>query len=302
MTRTSHAIALVDPSAYRAELVSDMLSQLHDQRPVHFRDADAALASLAEHPPRLVVAGSGEEADEVLEFTRRLRRLKAEPLRRVPVLLLAPLDCSIRWERSARDAGAHFCLAADFGPETLLAAAHRALHDKRPFIDSAGYVGPCRRVADGDAFRGRRQRQDDSPADAEPEVTIYQRMRQLDDLLHDPQKREGLAVRRIRSVLRDLVMRVRRDGTHQQDRIICLWASCAERHGARLSLADMAELIAAGTMVCDPLSDEGHKRVATAHLEMVLARIDRQMDMACLRPPVTAADANAAGHQGACAG
>ena len=108
------------------------------------------------HPPHL----SG------IAFTRLLRRGGEDTLKRLPVILLAETPTAHQVV-DARNAGVNEVLCQPYGRADLHKRIRACLLNPRPFIDTPGYVGPCRRTGSGLAPEGHERRVPAHP-DADP--------------------------------------------------------------------------------------------------------------------------------------
>jgi DNA-binding response OmpR family regulator len=105
----------------------------------------------------LILADPEAAKGRAMEFLRWLRRAEETPNRFAPIILVAAQtpDSLIK---VLRDAGANFIVAKPYSPATLLNRVNWISKDKRPFVEAAGYVGPCRRTSPGGLPLGRRGR------------------------------------------------------------------------------------------------------------------------------------------------
>jgi len=78
------------------------------------------------------------------DFTRLLRRNTRNPNRKTPILLITALPGHEKVVKS-RDCGINELLAKPISAKALYLRLHSMLTKPRPFIDTDGYMGPCRR-------------------------------------------------------------------------------------------------------------------------------------------------------------
>ncbi len=118
---------------------------------------DDAMAYARENPLDLIVADPEAAKGRALDFLRWLRRSGLEPNRFVPIILVAAQTPS-SMIATLRSTGANFIIAKPYAAKTLLNRVEWVGKDKRPFVETAAYVGPCRRVGPGGLPLGRRGR------------------------------------------------------------------------------------------------------------------------------------------------
>ncbi len=131
-----------------SEIETEMLSQVFSGFGArHLRRADG-LASMREmlkdEPVDLVVMDVAGGLDESLEVVRELRR-KITPTRFAPVVV-ATGNVIPSMLHAARDAGVSYVVAKPLAPRVLFERLVWIVRDARPFIESAAYEGPDRRV------------------------------------------------------------------------------------------------------------------------------------------------------------
>jgi CheY-like chemotaxis protein len=91
------------------------------------------------------------------EFAWRLRRSKDEQTRQIPVIMVS-VHADDGHVRLAINAGVNEYLAKPFAPSELLLRLRRSVLSPKPFIVAPGYVGPDRRLPDGEARTGVERR------------------------------------------------------------------------------------------------------------------------------------------------
>lgn len=128
-----------------------------------FTDSQSALAHLAHERANVVIGALDAAPLEGLAWTRTLRRDRECRSRTAPIFLLArSLTASVA--EACRRAGANAVIGMPVSNATLLNTIKRVHARPRPFIEEAGYVGPCRRAGIVTAGAGSRRRQTDASA------------------------------------------------------------------------------------------------------------------------------------------
>lgn len=142
-------------------------------------------------------AKTGEEAQEILQnnaidlclidadlpdmsgyaLVRWLRRREEAEVRFLPVLILAGYT-QLRNVAASRDCGANCVVSKPFSPRTMFDHIAWSAASKRPYLESAKYIGPDRRFRDEDDAPRRRmtdtieaQDDDDAPDSSERRET-----------------------------------------------------------------------------------------------------------------------------------
>lgn len=108
------------------------------------REVPDAFAS-AEPQVAIVYLASGEESDPGLQMLKFLRRASTSPDRRIPVVAVSP-QRDIATIKAAANNGAHEYVLFPASGEALLKKIDAAIGSKRPFVDTAEYVGPQQRT------------------------------------------------------------------------------------------------------------------------------------------------------------
>jgi DNA-binding NarL/FixJ family response regulator len=116
----------------------------------------------------IIVHVDEPEFDIGISLTRFLRRWERSPNRQIPIIAASDRS-DIATITSVINSGANeFCLFPTSG-ETLWKRISAAMTSERPFVESAGYVGPCRRRRAKPDYAGPERRLNAAPA---PEVAI----------------------------------------------------------------------------------------------------------------------------------
>lgn len=147
---------LADPSAYSRRLVKDALD-IFDMRLVSEVATGAAVLTALRQSWFDVVLLDFHLPDLTgAEVTRQIRRA-GTVWSEVPVVMVTS-DTEPARVLESRDAGIHEFLARPFSPADLFLRVAYTLQNPRPFIHTAGYVGPDRRWLDRGPGVGQRER------------------------------------------------------------------------------------------------------------------------------------------------
>lgn len=148
----------------------------------HVESADHCLDVLGMYQPDLIVAAWDTEGCDGVAMTRRIRGGEAgDAYRRVPIVLVTERGRPSDIYR-ARSAGVDEFVQIPFSTAVLLRRVRETQRRNRDFVESAKYVGPCRRRRPlGEGYDGPRRRLFDS-ADKQadtPDVQIRKGMARM---------------------------------------------------------------------------------------------------------------------------
>ena len=108
-------------------------------------------------PAVVVIYVDGPEKDEGLERLRWFRRAPNTPKREIPVVV-ASQSRDIATIHAVINAGGHEYVLFPASGDQLLKKITAARNSSRPFIDTADYVGPCRRRRVDPLYKGPERR------------------------------------------------------------------------------------------------------------------------------------------------
>ncbi len=151
-------VLVVDANGFTRTLIGEILRNLGVSDIACARDAKAARAFLRDRLIDVVLVSS-EAADALdnLDFIRSIRRIDDSRLRRLPVVLVT-YGLTRQTVLAGRDAGADEFLAKPISPAALLQRLQMVIETPRPFVDSAVFLGPCRRRKNPADYYGARRR------------------------------------------------------------------------------------------------------------------------------------------------
>lgn len=154
------SVQLVTPNRFEGRLMLDLLLAAGVALARFVADSDLAIRQLARAQANVLIAALDAAPMDGLTWVRTLRRTLDCPARKAPVLLLArSLTPSVA--EACRLAGANAVIGIPVSSATLINTVRKVLAKPRPFIEEAGYVGPCRRAGIVTAGAGSRRRRSD---------------------------------------------------------------------------------------------------------------------------------------------
>ena len=139
-----HRIVVADPWPHTRNLLSDVLRSAGFVDIVHVSDGADLLTVTEEYLPKLVITTSRLPNLSGLEFTRAVRAgYKLIPRE---LSIIAMTDTPTRaFLDAARESGVDEMLVRPFTAKAVLLRVKSVFDRPREFVDSAKYIGPCRR-------------------------------------------------------------------------------------------------------------------------------------------------------------
>lgn len=159
MTRTDLAdlrVLVVEDNSLQRRIVVKMLETLGAADVRQAGDGVEALAVLETFRPDIILTNCRMQPMGGLEFAGRLRAAADRPYQTVPVIMLSAEDEAAQAER-ARDTGINAFLTKPVLSAVLRDQILQLLKNPPPFVRSATYIGPDRRVS-STPYNGRDRR------------------------------------------------------------------------------------------------------------------------------------------------
>lgn len=175
-------ILVVDDKPFQRRLTIETLRTMRAVVVEHVESADLCVEMLQFFQPDIIVTTWDMPGCDGVAMTQRIRAGEAGELyRRMPVVLVTERGRASDIAR-ARTAGVDEFVQVPFSTSTLLRRVRETQRRSRDFVESAKYIGPCRRRrASGGEYDGPRRRlfdTNDKNADA-PEVRIRKGMARM---------------------------------------------------------------------------------------------------------------------------
>ncbi|MBA4805699.1 MAG: response regulator [Brevundimonas sp.] len=139
------SVLLVDDNPRSLDLLSSIFHGFGIKEQIKCESAVAAVELLRRRMVDLILVDCSMPEMDGYDLTRWLRREAPPPLRYTPVIMLTGHAARSSVHKS-RDCGASFVVAKPLTPAVLLKRILWLGGDERPFVESADYVGPDRRV------------------------------------------------------------------------------------------------------------------------------------------------------------
>jgi CheY-like chemotaxis protein len=159
------SVAIVTPQRFEGQLLVDLVRNAGALRSRVIADSEVALAHVTHEQTNAIIVALDAAPIDGLAWVRQMRRERACRSRAAPVFLLArTLTLSVA--EACRHAGANAVIGMPFSNAVLLNTIRKVLAQPRPFVEEAGYVGPCRRAGIVTAGMGARRQTDSSSSPA----------------------------------------------------------------------------------------------------------------------------------------
>ncbi|MEJ0058973.1 MAG: response regulator [Terricaulis sp.] len=158
-------VCLLEPNKFEAQIIVDFLRNAGCEKIKVFTDSNAAMEALELYPASIVIGALESVPVDGVAWTRAFRRNMKLANRQAPIFLTSrAFSRSIA--EDCRHGGANALIGKPVSNATLIATIKKVLGSPRPFIDAAGYVGPCRRAGIVTAGAPKKRRKADDSARA----------------------------------------------------------------------------------------------------------------------------------------
>lgn len=154
---------IVDDNAHMRAIVHTLLHALGIGDVRQAADGAEANGLLERWRPDLIIVDQLMPPMHGIAFARTLRRTSETCFDAPIIMLTAHTEYSI--VTAARDAGIDEILAKPISAKALLARINAVTHDRRLFVRSSDYIGPCRRRRQKADYEGPFRRETDESRD-----------------------------------------------------------------------------------------------------------------------------------------
>jgi len=154
-------IVVIDDNAFNRALAGETLKAIGAIRFQLARDLEAAAEIFKTVTPNLILCERDLTEQSGVAVARRIRNAEFAIARSTPVILLTSRSRTSDVE-GARDAGINEYVVRPFAAQALRDRIAATILRPRPFVVSAGYVGPCRRRRAVVDYAGPKRRANDS--------------------------------------------------------------------------------------------------------------------------------------------
>ncbi len=146
-TMENVSFLIVDENSHMVSILKVLLRAFGVRQIEECYDSTKACDAFQAARPDIVTLSSNLSSVPSLELVRRFRDFENSPDPFVPIILVNTQTDGARLKR-ASDAGVNEIVRKPVGASDLYGAIDAIIHHPRPFINVAGYFGPCRRRSD----------------------------------------------------------------------------------------------------------------------------------------------------------
>jgi len=148
---------IAEPDQHSRRMLSEVLRAAGYFLIHQARDGTELLEKSIEHRPRVVFTGSRIPGISGLEYTRLIRAGYSDLSRQTSIIVMTDTPTKT-FLKAAQESGVDEMLARPFSSQAVLVRLKAVLDRPREFVDSASYVGPCRRRRMIEEYRGPKRR------------------------------------------------------------------------------------------------------------------------------------------------
>jgi CheY-like chemotaxis protein len=165
-------VCVIEPNKFERQIIIDLLRNAGADKVKAFADGEAALDTLQAYNANVVITAFELPPADAAAWTRGFRS-NHKLVNRKAAIFITSGAFSRAMAEECRHAGANALIGKPLSAKVLTATIHKVLASPRPFIDAAGYVGPCRRAGIVTAGAPKKRRQADaSQADTAETQTL----------------------------------------------------------------------------------------------------------------------------------
>ncbi|WP_336970446.1 response regulator [Brevundimonas aurantiaca] len=159
---TVRRVAIIEPNAASARLMSDLIKGLGAREIYVESDEERAVELLRDVEPGVIFT---EYAGPTLSGERLARRVRRSSMvcRMAPIIMVTN-EATAAAIKGARDAGVHEFLRKPYTTGDLFKRVENVALKPRPWIEAVGYVGPDRRRFNSGEYAGAPKRRTDASA------------------------------------------------------------------------------------------------------------------------------------------
>ncbi|MBF0246589.1 MAG: response regulator [Alphaproteobacteria bacterium] len=153
------SVLLVEDSSYMRKILKHVLLGFGMRDIVEAEDGGSALNTLKSRPVDFVVTDWEMPVLNGIEFVEMVRRAPDSPNPFIPIIMVSGHSEEYRII-SAREAGVDEYLVKPLSAAGLYSRMVAIIENRRPFVRTAKFIGPCRRRKKPKHYRGQERRGD----------------------------------------------------------------------------------------------------------------------------------------------
>ena len=161
MNASAWTVCVIEPNKFERQIIIDLLRAAGAYNVKAFADGDTAVQAMEDFAANVVVASFEQTPTDGAAWTRAFRRNHKLANRKAAVFVTSGAFSRAMAEQ-CRHAGANALIGKPLSAKVLTATINKVLAHPRPFVEAAGYVGPCRRAGIVTAGAPKKRRKADS--------------------------------------------------------------------------------------------------------------------------------------------
>jgi CheY-like chemotaxis protein len=173
MNASAWTVCVIEPNKFERQIIIDLLRNAGTHNVKAFADGESAVMALEGFAANVVIASFEQTPMDGAAWTRAFRR-NHRLLDRKAAIFVTSGAFSRAMAEQCRHAGANALIGKPLSAKVLTATINKVLSHPRPFVEAAGYVGPCRRAGIVTAGAPKKRRKaDDQPANGETQTLAH---------------------------------------------------------------------------------------------------------------------------------
>jgi CheY-like chemotaxis protein len=161
MNPSAWTVCVIEPNKFEREIIIDLLRKAGAYTVKAFAAGDSAVQALEEFAANVVISSFEQTPLDGAAWTAAFRRNYRLANRKAAIFVTSAAFSRAMAEQ-CRHAGANALIGKPLSGKVLTATINKVLAHPRPFIEAAGYIGPCRRAGIVTAGAPKKRRQADS--------------------------------------------------------------------------------------------------------------------------------------------
>jgi CheY-like chemotaxis protein len=161
MNPSAWTVCVIEPNKFEREIIIDLLRKAGARNVKAFADGDSAIQTLEEFAANVVISSFEQTPLDGAAWTAAFRR-NHRLANRTAAIFVTSGAFSRAMAEQCRHAGANALIGKPLSAKVLTATINKVLAHPRPFVEAAGYIGPCRRAGIVTAGAPKKRRTADS--------------------------------------------------------------------------------------------------------------------------------------------
>jgi CheY-like chemotaxis protein len=171
MNPSAWTVCVIEPNKFERQIIIDLLRNAGAHNVKAFADGDSAVVALEGFAANVVISSFEQTPMDGAAWTRAFRRNHRLANRKAAIFVTSGAFSRAMAEQ-CRHAGANALIGKPLSAKVLTATINKVLSHPRPFVEAAGYIGPCRRAGIVTAGAPKKRRKADDQAAAGETQTL----------------------------------------------------------------------------------------------------------------------------------